>query len=105
MAKKKTDIQKMLDITGLPYVREKWKSEMPIPCIVYRQPTTSNIGADGKVIMRLPEWKVELYTKQVDEILELKVCNAFGELFWEKTDAQWIDEEQMFVTYFDLGTL
>lgn len=97
------DIKSILEATGLPYVQDQWADEMPLPCLVYRQPSTSNIAADGRVAIIAQNWEIELYTEKVDSAATQLLINALAGVFWEKTDAIYITTEKMYVTYFDLG--
>lgn len=97
------DIKNILEATGLPYVQDQWADEMPLPCLIYRQPSTNNIGADGRVAVVVPNWGIELYTEKVDSTTTQTLIDALAGVFWEKTDAVYITSEKMYVTYFDLG--
>ena len=73
-----SELQELLESTEIPVTYQSWPEgkapEMPYIC--YQTPETNNFFADGKVFFSATSVTIDLYTRYVDPLTEVKLTNA-----------------------------
>ena len=67
------------------------------PFITYLMPSSDNFSADGRVLYKIDDIHIELYTDRKDPGLERSVENVLDRhgIFYQKTEV-WIDSEKLY---------
>lgn len=81
------------------------KTNVRYPNLVYIGSGQTQLQADGTAYWRGNTYQVELYFKKKDETVEAAVEDAFlaGGWNYSKSDDAYIDDEGVFVIYYDLS--
>ena len=101
----RSQIEKMLDVTGIEYRYHHFETEEAInpPFICWLIPGTNNFSADGVVYLNVRKLNIELYTDQKDDNLEKRVEEQIKEngIFWEKSET-YIESEKMYEVLYEM---
>lgn len=82
-----------------------FSEEVTPPFITYLIDGTSNFDADDSVYYQVDNIRLELYTREniIDEEKKLETYLTSNQILWEKTAEDWIDEEKVMMTVYELG--
>ncbi|MFQ6793786.1 MAG: hypothetical protein ACLRT4_13590 [Thomasclavelia sp.] len=82
-----------------------FSKEVTPPFITYLIDGTSNFDADDSVYYQVDNIRLELYTREniIDEEKKLETYLTSNQILWEKTAEDWIDEEKVMMTVYELG--
>ena len=80
--KKVQDLLAALDTLGIPYTQITWAAKQApnLPYAVLVPSTTSNVFADGTVKAVPVRYALELYTRERDVPLEMRIQEALNEV-------------------------
>ncbi len=103
------NLKTILDETGLPvaydHFTETDQTPIPeLPFIVYREEESAHLNADNTIYHRVQDYSIELYTKIKDPELEdeLELVLLANDLPFSTSATLWIEEEKMFVKYYEV---
>lgn len=101
----KTEIEKMMDETGIEYRYHHFETEEAInpPFMVWYMFDSSNTRADGAVYCKASRMNLELYTDAKDFGLEQQVedvLDLYG-VAYEKTE-DYLDDEAMYEVLYEM---
>lgn len=95
---------RLLETLEIPVSYFKNEKNIEPPYLIYLGAGTDNFIADNSVFHHENNYRVEYYFNRKDEELEEKIIKLFNdnEIIWTKSEDIYIDDENMFVIYFDL---
>lgn len=106
------NLKSILDETGLPvaydHFTETDQTPIPeLPFIVYREEESDNLNADNTVYHRVQDYTIELYTatKDLKQEEELELVLLANELPFSTSGTLWIEEEKMFLKYYEVRSI
>ena len=89
----------IMEEIGIPFAYHHFaEGESPDPpFLVFLTSASDNFSADGRVLYRIDEIHIELYTDRKDPCLENSVETVLDEhgFFYQKTEV-WIDSEKLY---------
>lgn len=97
------DIKQILEETGYNVAYQFFKTNPPLPFIVYVCPYENNFAADGKVYYTTKHIQIELYTEIKDLNTEQKVEDVLNkhEIYYEKVE-NYIENEAMYQIVYEI---
>ena len=101
------ELNKILEATGFPVAYSHFIGEPPsIPFITYLTPGTSNFHADNKVLVKVTDADIELYTRIKDELAEKKLEDLLNqhEIPWDVSET-FIESEKLFQRIYEIGVI
>lgn len=103
---KLSDVKNMLDKAGFPVAYYEFGKKVEPPYICYLVPESFNFGADNKVLAKIDNIQIELYTENKNIQAELKLENVLDEacIFYEKSEV-YIKEENLFKILYEIDIL
>lgn len=101
----KDQIEEVLKSTGVEYRFDHFETEEAVapPFICYTNPETRNYYADGKIIMTVCIFNIELYCDRKNEELENIIERGLDGkgIGWSKAE-QYIEEEDMYEVIYEM---
>ena len=78
-----------------------------LPYAVYFENSSNNFIADNTVYVVGDAWTIELYTEDSGrkQRKALEAAISAAEIVWERSDTIFIDDENMFVTYYNFSMM
>lgn len=98
-----TELATILKATGYPVAYSHFKSKQKPPFICYKESGTSNFKADNKVLKKIPNIDIELYTAKKDETAEanLEAVLEANDIPWEAIET-YIESEKVFQRIYEI---
>lgn len=98
-----TELSRLLEDMNIPIHYSHTRDKAKAPYIIYYELFTETFKADNKVLSKAKRIQVELYTKEKDEQLELKLETLFDDnnLPYD-IDYLYIDGENVFQTSYEI---
>lgn len=74
------------------------------PFLVYKGDGSYNFSADDKVFNKVYEYTIEYYFRVKDEEIEEKIESCLDEhdIIWSKSRDNFIEDDEIFVIYYDI---
>ena len=97
-------IYSLLQTLGLPCAYGFFKNRQEPPFIIYLGNGQNQYHADNTVYDKTELYRCEYYFKKKDEDLESEIEDAFlaGGYLYDKSEDVYIEDEKVFVIYYDL---
>lgn len=98
------EVVKALETTGIPFTWAAWpEGKAPkLPWCVWLEDDRGEFYADNRNFVDSPTIRVELYQRQLDNVVTSTVRNALRTVGPTSEYSAWIESEQCMVTYFML---
>lgn len=98
-----TDLYTILKTVGYPITYSHFTTQQIPPYIVYLSAYSSNLMADNKVIKKIDNIQIELYTDKKDMSVEAKLEDVLdtNEIAYETTET-FIDTENLFQKIYEV---
>lgn len=93
-----------LKATGIPFMHMAWpKDDAPaLPWGVFLVDDDATFIADGERFCKAARWRVELYQKTRDRLVEQKVEQAIEQTFGPyRRGEQWVDDENCLMAVYE----
>lgn len=99
------EIYEKLCMLGIPVAYLQFSKPQKLPFIAYLEAGTEIQGADNYNLYRRTRIKIELYSEKKNPELERKIENLFRTVEIEKYKDIYLDDENMFMTVFEIETI
>lgn len=90
-----------LKVVGVPVAYNVFKTPQTVPYICYIITNSDNLIADGSVYIRIDKVQIELYTKDKDTTLELKLEQALSDFHYQSNE-DYIESENIYLKTYEI---
>ena len=99
------DIKNILDELNIPVAYHHFNTDINPPFVVYYRTSSSNYGADNKVLQKFNNFYIELYTEYKDPTTEQMLENLLdeNEIFYDVVSEDYIDTEKMYQVIYSIS--
>lgn len=99
-----SDLLTILSTLNISVAYHHFNVATELPYVVYYETGSDNVFADNKVLKKVSNVDIELYTEYKDVTLEEKLEKALNdnEIPWQKITESYIDSEKMFESVYQI---